>query len=256
MNEGTKALVSTGYATPTVVRDVFTEGDAFDFIEKLGHEELLSRELGEVLQVLDKGTDVMRIPEKIRQGVALAKEAIMARPVYPSVRIKGLEPSKAAEILGTTWAKLRGLLKTLLYQANDLLENPEKLDNWGSVEGTSRLIVSLELPRLLEHRSPAKVLPKADGAIIVISYWDRIFERPLVVRLRRRSHVEREYDFFAAHPQELKAMGFVKVGRPWYEGDLGGIVYVTDESHSPFEEFEHPWPFLARHLQNRPVRLG
>jgi CheY-like chemotaxis protein len=236
MNEGTQGLVCTGYATPKDARDAFKEGGAFDFVWK--------------------GVGGTEIATKIRQGIAQAQASIMARPVYPRVGVKGLELSEAANTLGTPWDKLEHLLAALLYRANELLEVPEQNVGEGPTTRAYEELASLTLPRLLDHRRPAKVLARTDGAIIVTRYWDRVFERPLVVRLRQRSHVEREYDFFASHPGELRTMGFAKIGRPCYEGDLGGIVYVADESDSPFEEFEPPWPLVLSGLQSGLLQQG
>jgi hypothetical protein len=228
MDEGTKGLVVTGFATPQAVRDVFKVGEAFDFVEKAESTNLAAA---------------------IRKGVALSKQAMITRPMHPNIRIKGLDPTTVEKNLGIHWYELQELFTSVVHHSIDLLEWSPNSDAQEPVARIKPDNLLSEIPWLLEHRGEAKLLERSQGSIIVVHYWDRLGERPLTFRVSRRQQVEHEYEFFSTKTAELNAMGFLKMSRPFYKGDWGAIIYINDETERTFEDFELPWPQLKILLQ-------
>lgn len=229
MNEGTQVLVVTGFANPKTVRDIFKTGEVLDFVEKT--------------------EPVSEITRKILEGVATGKHAILARSAQPNLSLKGLEPALVEQQLGVSWNTLCTLFAKMVNQASDLFNSVANSDLRDSGKQPTRDTLNYGVPRLLEHRNSAQILEKPESVIIVVRYWDRTSECPLVFRISNRKQIESEYGYFSMHSDQLAAMGFQQVSRPLYDGNAGALAYVAYETERTFEEFEFPWRQITTNLQ-------
>src|SRR5207244_720984 len=82
MGEGTQSLVVTGYATPQIWRDILKSEEAFDVLEK---------------------EDFAKIPLKIRQGLARAREVMLSQSIHTPLGIKGINASQIEQRFGLSW---------------------------------------------------------------------------------------------------------------------------------------------------------
>jgi CheY-like chemotaxis protein len=214
MNEGTQGVVSTGYAFPKSIRDAFKEGEAFDLIEK-----------GE-----DTKSDIDTV---IRNAVSTAKKHMNAYSVSPSALIKGLNSESLERHIGIQRNQFERILDTIVYLSGELLDNKSDI-----VEHDEFLSLA-ESPRLYQHSKPIRFLDKNKVAVIV--YWSRNLENAILIRISTRQQVKQECEFFVAHPEEAQKLGLMRVSRPFYAGNYGGLIYVVEENEILFSEFDHPW---------------
>jgi hypothetical protein len=109
-------------------------------------------------------------------------------------------------------------------------------------------MLSIDVPRLLPHRQPARLLVSSNAAIVMLKYWDRVFERGLLVRISKYEQIEKEYEYFSTHISEPGIFGLAQVSQPYYSDRFGGLIYVLEQTEMLFSEFEHPWEHLLTEM--------
>jgi CheY-like chemotaxis protein len=224
MNEGTQALVSTGYAFPKSIRDIFKGGTAFDLVEK--------------------GADSRsEIEALLSKGVATAKQHMNGHFLNPSSHVKGLSAIPLEEALGIQRVQFDLLLDTTLRFAIELLDHSSHIHVERHPVNHYLEAVSFGGLPLIPDSQPARYISQG-GGMVILRFWDRLFERCLMVRISRRNQVEREHSFFYAHPVQAQIFGFTTVSGPLYMGNFGSIMYVMEETNNLFSEFDHPWSHL------------
>jgi CheY-like chemotaxis protein len=229
MGEGTQGIVSTGYAFPRAIRDIFKEGGAFDLVEKGGGNQ-------EELEMM------------IRKGVATARQYMIAHPILPAYRSQALDSEMLVQKLDMNRAQLDVLLKTILYLRHELFGNADGVMVQKATLDFQPEMLSIDVPRLLPHRQPARLLVSSNAAIVMLKYWDRVFERGLLVRISKYEQIEKEYEYFSTHISEPGIFGLAQVSQPYYSDRFGGLIYVLEQTEMLFSEFEHPWEHLLTEM--------
>lgn len=215
-NEGTQSLVVSGYATTRTWREILKSEDAYDVLEK---------------------EDVAEIPLKIREGLAIAKRAILSKPFSHGHVVQGLIAAQIQERLEISWDNLSSLIGQLLYYQDTLLE-ATSIWQISKADKLDPLTLHDIFGNLLAQSTGGRIVGREAQRTLVLECWDRIRERPLMIRMSNQKNILQEHDTYVARQRAFRELGFLKSSVPAILENWGGLLYLTEETERTFSRFE------------------